>query len=367
MTAALIGVAMAVAVSAAEARDLVYGAWVSPKHGILVHALPPFFDAVEKQTGGAVKWKLVAGGQLVSGRTTLPGIRDGIIDAGFIIPSYTPKELPGNALIMEVQVFGNDTVAASAAAAETVMLDCPQCLADFRKQNAVYLAGHAASAFNIMCKPKVEKFSDLRGLKVRASGSGNKLVKMFGAVPTPMSPAEGLTSMERGALDCVLGAIAWLESYGYQDIVKTVVDYPLGIVGALGTVVMNRDTWNNLTLDQKRAHLDQMPRVSASSVIDAYIKADERVAIRARAKGISFVKGSPEYDQVVSKFEDAERQSLIATGKRLGVKDPEAILAAYRKNLKKWQGLSPAIGTDVDKYSAALKREIYDRIDPGKL
>ena len=49
------------------------------------------------------------------------------------------------------------------------------------------------------------------------------------------------------------------------------------------------------------------------------------------------------------------------------MKNPEKVLAAYRRNLKKWHALSPEIGLDVDKYAAAIKREIYDKLDPNKM
>lgn len=368
--AALVLVALATALCAlpAAARDLIYGSWVSPKHGLNVYALPPFMDAVRKDTGGAVSWKLVAGGTLVSGRTTLAGIRDGVIDAGLIIPSYTAKELPGNSLVMGVQVFGEDTVAASAAAVETVMLDCPQCMADFRKQNAVYLAGHAASPFYLMCRGSVENLEELKGKKVRATGSGSRLVSALGAIPTPMSPAEALTAMERGTIDCVHGSIAWLVSYSFQDVVTHVLDYPLGIVGALGTFTMNRKDWDALTLEQKKAHLDHMPLLAARAVLKAYVGEDAKAAAKAKAKGIQFVKvRTATFDEVVKKFSASEEAELVATAKRFGVKDPESILAAFARNLKKWQALSPSIGTDVDKYAAAIKREIYDKLDPNKL
>ena len=37
-----------------------------------------------------------------------------------------------------------------------------------------------------------------------------------------------LTAMQRGALDCIVGSIAWLRSYGYIDVVKTFVEFNTG-------------------------------------------------------------------------------------------------------------------------------------------
>ena len=75
----IIAAALAVAISAttADARELIYGSWVSPKHLVMSIALPHLFKGMAKDTGGAITWKMVAGGQLVNGRGTLAGCATG--------------------------------------------------------------------------------------------------------------------------------------------------------------------------------------------------------------------------------------------------------------------------------------------------
>ena len=107
--------------SGAEARELIYGSWVSPKHGINVDALPPMFKGVAKDTNGAITWKLVPGGALVKGFTTLSGIRDGLIDAGLAIAVFSSKNTPSTALIHSTLVAGDDNVATTGAQNETVI------------------------------------------------------------------------------------------------------------------------------------------------------------------------------------------------------------------------------------------------------
>ena len=157
--------ATALMVSGADARELVYGSWVSPKHGINVNALPPLFKGVAKDTNGSITWKLVAGGALVKGFTTLSGIRDGLIDAGLAISVFTPKNSPSTALIHSTLVAGDDNVATTGAQNEAVMLHCPSCLAEWKKNNVVYLAGYAPTPFRVMCRSKVETLADFKGKK----------------------------------------------------------------------------------------------------------------------------------------------------------------------------------------------------------
>jgi len=126
------GAAIVVALAAAgplKAAEFVYGSWVAAKHGVNTAGLEPFFKAVEKDTGGAVKWKLLAGGQLVSARSTLPGVRDKLVDAGLVIPVFARKALANNNVIFDMGPWGSDPVAIAGASTETVMLDCPECQA----------------------------------------------------------------------------------------------------------------------------------------------------------------------------------------------------------------------------------------------
>jgi TRAP-type transport system periplasmic protein len=359
--------AAAIFATTADARELIYGSWVSPKHPVMSIALPYLFKGVEKDTGGAITWKLVAGGQLVNGRGTLAGLRDGLIDAGMSIPSYTPKHLPATNSIFSSLVFGNDIVAAGGATTETTLLNCPQCLAEFKKNKTVFIGGYSASPFMLMCRDKVTNLAELKGKKVRSSGGGVFLMKQAGAIPVAMSPAQATTALQRGTLDCVLGAPSWLRSYGYQDVAKHIINYPLGMVGPVLSMYLNRGTWNKMTMAQKKAHLKYAPRVIANSVITAYLLRDEEVLKNAKKSGVTLYPGGKEFDALVAKRKIDQRQQNIENARRFGVKNPEAIAVAFEKALVKWRVLSKGIGRDVTKYEAALKREIYDKLDISKL
>jgi TRAP-type C4-dicarboxylate transport system substrate-binding protein len=367
LVTALAVVAGLASAAAVEARELIYGAWVSPKHPVMSIAMPYLFRGVEKDTNGTIKWKMVAGGQLVNGKGTLPGIRDGLIDAGMSIPAYTPKHLPATNSVFSSLVFGNDIVAAGGASTEVVMLECPECLAEIKKNKAVFLGGYSPTPFMVMCRDKVPDLAGLKGKKIRTSGGGTYLMKMAGATPVSMSPAAATTALQRGTIDCVLGAPSWLKSYGYQDVAKHIINYPLGMPGPILNILLSRKTWNGMTRDQKKAHLKYAPRVVAEAVITAYMLRDAKILKNAKASGVTLYDVGPEFDQLVEKRLKIQRGQNITNARRFGVKNPEAIADAFEKILKKWKRLSKDIGSDVGKYEAALQREIYDKIDVDKL
>jgi TRAP-type C4-dicarboxylate transport system substrate-binding protein len=358
-----------VAAQSASAKDFVYGSWVSAKHGVNTAGLAPYFKAVERDTGGAVKWRILAGGQMVSARSTLPGVRDRIVDAGLLIPVFNRKEMAHNNVLFDMGMFGSDMVAMGGASIETVMLNCPECLAEYKKQNQVYLGGFQTTDFKLICAKKVTKLSDVKGLKVRAVGANARWVRAMGGSPVAMSPVDGVTAMQRGALACIHGPIAWLTSYGYMDVAKWVIDYPMGNPRALSIMTMNRKSWASLSLAHKKVMIKHMPAASARATLIGYLKADETVKAAALKRGLTFTPGGKEFDDLMAKHRRNEMVAIPKALKKVKVKEKTSkrLMAAYLKNLKKWEKLAPAIGRDVGKLTAAIQREIYDKIDPGKL
>lgn len=359
--------AAAVVTAPATAAEYVYGSWVSPKHSVMRMAMPGFFKSIEQDTKGAIKWKLVAGGALVNLKGTLPGIRDSLVDGGFTIAPFAPSNLPSTNLIFNTQIFGDDTVAASGAMNEMVLIQCPTCLAEAKKNNLIQLGGYATTPYLLMCRRSVTKVSDLKGLKVRSSGGGVSVMKMAGATPVAMSPAAATQALQRGAVDCVHGAMSWLRSYGYEDVVKSVLDYPLGMGGPAMHLSLNRKRLKAMTKEQQQAHIDAAPMAVAAATIDAYIENDKKIKKRAEGKGVKFVKGGDSFDKLVADRLKNQRIQNIELAKKFNLKNGEELLTKFDEVVAKWQKLSKDINGDKDKFAAALKREIYDKIKPEDL
>ncbi|MEE8396612.1 MAG: TRAP transporter substrate-binding protein DctP [bacterium] len=356
-----------VAAVSVNARELIYGSWVSPKHGLNRVALPYLFNGVAKDTGGAITWKMVAGGQLANSRGTPKAIRDGVMDAGFGIANYVYNILPATGMIFNTYVFGNDVVAASGAMMETVLLRCPECLLEHRNYNAIPLAGYGAGPYLLMCRKNLTSVADLKGRKVRASGGGVYLMKMAGATPVAMSPAAATTALQRGTLDCVHGAGSWIRSYGYGDVIESILTYPMGINGPAMGMHMNRKTWLSLTLDQKKAHLRYAPDVVARTTIDVYIIETDAIIAGVAAKGVKLNSGGADFDRLMAKYAKSQRATNIKNARKFGLTRADAIMTEFENAVKKWKVLSKDIGRNSDKFAAALWEEVYSKIDPNSL
>lgn len=346
------------------AKELVYGSWVSPQHGVNTAGLEPMFENIEKKTEGEIEWTLLSGGQVVSARSSLPGVRDKLVDAALVIPVFTRKELKHNNILFDMQVFGDDPVAVMGASTEAVMLHCPECLADYKRHNNVFLAGYGVTPFGLLCKDDVSSLADIRNKKIRAVGAAARLMESLGAVPVGMSPTDAMTAMQRGGIDCTHGPTAWLKSYGYMDVAKTVVEFPMGIPRALCMFCMNRDSWGELTDEQKRIMWAELPAAGVRATVIGYMQEDEEVKKAALERGIKFVKGGADFQAAMEQHKEKELETIPSVGGKLGVKNSDKIMQTYLDLYPKWEKISAEAGTDVDAVAAAVKREIYDKIDP---
>src|SRR6185436_18573039 len=141
-----------------------------------------------------------------------------LMQGGLGISTYVPNLVPSLNTIYSTVVFGNDTIGASAAAVETMTLNCPSCLEEFRKINAIPLSGWTSSPYQLACTSPVRSLADLKGKRVRATGGNAEMVKSFGAVPVAATLVEAVGLLQRGGLDCQLGVHAWLKIFGYADV-----------------------------------------------------------------------------------------------------------------------------------------------------
>jgi TRAP-type transport system periplasmic protein len=354
----------------APAQELVYGNWTPPREYQNVHVMPELFKNIEKETNGAIKWKLIAGGAIADGKGTFAAVKDGLMQAGLGIVTYAPNTIPSVYAIYSTVVLGhNDVVAATAAALEVMYQRCPSCLEEFRRNNIVPLGGWTSSAYLLACTAPIKSPGDLKGKRVRATAGNAELMRAAGGVPVNATLAEAVGLLQRGGIDCQHGIADWLRTFGYGDFTKYVTDYPLGLTGPAIGFVLNRDTWNKWTPEQKKVHVKYAAWMSAKQAIGNFILANEEaLQTLVKEKGVTMVKVDPkEWDGIVAEFRKGDRDRNVSTAKGFGVPDPGAIIDDYERTIEKWRPRSKEIGRDIDKFTEILMSDIFSKIDLDKL
>ena len=368
--AAVTSVALGLSAIPGTAKDLTYGSWVPATDYINAYALPEVFRRIEADTNGEIKWNLIAGGQLAGGVETFAAIQDGLMEAGVAATNYVPNLLPSTATLYGLAVPGDDPVAAAGAANEVVMLHCPSCLAETKKLNMVPMAGYASAPYLLICREPIETVDQLENLRVRSSGAPLNIMQMAGASTVQVSLVETVSLLQRGGVDCTTGIGDWLKTFGYGDFAKNVTDFSLGVSSPIIGIMINRDTWNDMTDDQKWAHLKAAPHLSAAHTINNFIiRTEEVLQDQIANNGVKMIapKNPEEWQALMDKFIGEQRTIAIDFAEGFGVENPEAFLDAYDTALVKWRALSAEIGTDVEAFEKALWDEVYSKVDLGSL
>lgn len=357
--------------ASATATELVYGTGSGAKSRINVDAMEPFFKETTAASKGSITWKYLPGNQIVTIRTALKGTRDGLVDVGMVVPVFVRKDLINNNIIYDTIHLGHeDPVAAAGAAYETMMLNCPDCQKEWKKNNQFVLAPYAGSSNVLVCRDPVKTVADLKGKKVRGGGATHRLVRAIGGTPISTPPQELALALERGGLDCAVMALNWMVSFGIHDLAKHVLDYPMGSSRGLALMTMRYDSWyKKLNKEQRKVLWDHAPMAAARAIMIAYLQLDEnyRKTI-GPSKGVKFYQAGPDIKNAIDKMMVGEEAAIATAIKKQGAKNPEKVLKAYLANLEKWKKISSGeIKGNVEAFAKALKREVYDKVDPEKI
>jgi hypothetical protein len=162
-----------------QVKEFRYSSWTPPPAPNNRFGSVPYFEAVEKELKGTpdeIAIRNFMGAQLFNAFTTLAGVRDGAVDAGVTVPVYNAGELKAHITLGELQVLTRDGYSAAAASTETLLLNCPECIADYAKNNTLTLGVYASAPYYMMCNFEVKTAEDLKGKK---SAEGNPMFARF--------------------------------------------------------------------------------------------------------------------------------------------------------------------------------------------
>jgi TRAP-type transport system periplasmic protein len=320
-----------------------------------------YFDRVEQASKGQLKFERSFDGQVVNFRTSLSGIKDGLVDATFFLPSFYLSDVKAMNTFVDMAAYAPDPWAHTAAIAETVLLECPQCDAEFARHKLKPLAVSGSGPFMLMCKNPATSLGDLKGKTIRAMSAFQVLTKAAGANPTGTAPSEVFEAMQRGQVECAAGGLDWMQQVGLADVAKNVLDQPIGHDDARVPLALNADVWRRLSPAQKDAMLRSLPFLTAESIANNL--ADTRSARQmAEGKGVRFNKPAADFSTFLENHRKTELDRIARDAGQRGVDKPDALLSTFKTKMAKWQAIVAETGGDRARYEEALWREVYSKL-----
>lgn len=364
--AVAVGLLAATGAAVAQVKEIKLNSWLGPSHPINTGGYNPFIKAVEADTGGALKFRLFLSGSLLDSRGTLPGIRDGVVDGGFLVLSFHPAEFPHATTFTDLAMVGTDALSAAAAVTETVLLHCAPCLADAKRQNTVFFGAYATTAYNIFSRAPIKSLDDLKGKKVRSFGGAiDRWLRDLGAVAVNVDATMAYEGLSKNTLDAVMLPVADFGSYNLWDVAPHVTLLNVGSFKSNTTVGFNREFWRGLTLEQRKVFLKHAPIMVLGPGLD-YIKNDAAVIPQAKAKNVNLIPPTEAMTKQLAAFFEKDKAAINEAAVKRGVKDANAIINKYVELLAKYDKLFQGKSGDAQAVYDILYREVYGKLDPAK-
>jgi TRAP-type C4-dicarboxylate transport system substrate-binding protein len=195
---------------------------------------------IEKRTDGKVKITMFYGGTLTPADKCYDGVVNGISDIGMSCLSYTMGRFPLSE-VLDLPLGSQSGTVATRLVNDFYAKFKPKELDDVK---VLYLHGHGPGLLHT--KVPVRTLEDLKGMKIRATGTSAKIVTALGGAPVAMPMSDSYDAISRGVAEGILCPVESLQGWKLGEVIKhTTQDY-----GAAYTitffVVMNKATWESL-------------------------------------------------------------------------------------------------------------------------
>lgn len=209
---------------------------------------------VEKRTNNKVKVQTFPGGTLLGAKNMFDGVIAGTADIGCFAMSYHPGKFPVSEAI-DLPIGFTSARAASMALLELLEKYNPK---EFEQVKLV--TAFTCPPADFMTKTPVKSLKDIKGMELRAAGTGAEVLKRLGAVPVAMPQSEAPEAIQKGVVKGNVSSMEILKDFNFAAYLPYATEANLFVVSF--AVVMNKDKWNSLPADVKKV-IDDLRREQA--------------------------------------------------------------------------------------------------------
>lgn len=232
--------------SVAETVNLTYSSFFPPTH-VQSQLAESWCREVEKRTEGRIKIQYYAGQTLTNAKQTYDSVVDGIADIGTSALAYTRGRFPVMSAI-DLPFGYLSGMAATTVANDVYAKFTPK---EFDDTKVLYFNAHGPGFVHTRDKA-VRKLEDMKGLKIRSTGTSAEVVTALGGTPVPMPMPESYQSLQKGVVDGSMYPMEANKGWKLGEVTKyATFAYPAAYTTTF-FVVMNKGKWDKLDpKDQK--------------------------------------------------------------------------------------------------------------------
>jgi TRAP-type C4-dicarboxylate transport system substrate-binding protein len=198
---------------------------------------------VEERTDGWVQVETFPGGTLLGAMNMYEGVLEGVAEIGLTCPSYFPGSFP----LIELVDFPLNFP--SAEVASMVLWKLYEEFQPAELQDYKVITLFTTEPSFIQSKDRVASLEDLRGMELRAAGTGAPFLGALGATQVSMGQGEVGEALQTGVIDGYASSREVLYDFKYAEIVNYVTDYPIFQISF--AALMDLEYWNTLPQEVK--------------------------------------------------------------------------------------------------------------------
>lgn len=274
---------------------------------------------VEKRTNGVVKINIFPGSTLSPADQTYDAVVKGIADIGMAVLSYTKGRFPLTEVV-DLPLGYTSGIQATRLANAYYQKFSPHELDDVK---IMYLHAHGPGILHTTKTP-VEKLEDLKGLKIRCSGTSAKVVSALGATPVAMPQNESYDALQKGVVDGLVTPIESLKGWKFAEVVHNTTQNYGSAYTLTFFVAMNKKKWNSLPKEVQEAigQVNQEWIEKTGKAWDDFDKAGTEFTLE---KGNKIIKLSKEEDARWAKQVQPVLAEFVESMKAKGLPGEEAL------------------------------------------
>ena len=279
-------VALTAGPSHGKAVEMTYSNVYPATHANLILA-SEWCKEIEKRTNGEVKIAMFPGGTLTPSEQCYDGVVKGISDIGMSVVSYVKGRFPLSEVVDLPLGYRSGKQATLLANAYFEKFK-PK---EFDDVKMMYLMSHGPGFMNT--KKPVEKLEDLKGMKIRGTGTTAKVVAALGATPVAMPMPEAYDAISKGVAEGVVCPLEALKGWKLAEVIKSTTEDYGAAYGLLFFVAMNKKKWESLPKDVQ----ETIEKINKEWIVksgDLWDKIDKEGKEFTLAKGNRIISLSPE-------------------------------------------------------------------------
>jgi len=202
---------------------------------------------LEKRTNGRIKPTYYPGATLNSPQQMYDSVVQGVADVSNHIIGYSVGKFPLTEVLDYPLGIPSGLVATKLMNAYYEKFK-PK---EFDEVKIMYLHGQGPTFVSTRSKP-VNKLEDMKGLKIRVSGTAAELVTLLGGVPVAMPMQEAYDAISKGVTDGIICSFEPLMTWKIGEVVKYTTETYGVSYSATFVVTMNKAKWSTIpAADQK--------------------------------------------------------------------------------------------------------------------